>query len=113
MHEMAIAQGILDIALAQAVEHQGEKIHLVHVQIGAMTGIEPQCLLVAFEALAAGTLAAQATLEIEAVPLTSCCRDCQHMFSPAAISFTCPACGSAAVEIITGRELRVVHLEVD
>lgn len=113
MHEMAIAQGILDIALENAGRHDAAKITVIKLQVGEMTEVEPEALRFCFAALAAGTPAAEAILEIETTPLRARCRDCGHEFAVARFCFLCPACGSAGVEVISGRELRVEHLEVE
>lgn len=113
MHEMAIAQGILDIALATALEHQAGVVRRIALLVGEMTEVEPEALKFCFGALAAGTPAASAELTIELVPLTACCRDCQADFDVQRFRFSCPACGSVRVEITGGRELKVAHLEVD
>jgi len=113
MHEMAIAQGILDIALDNAERHGAKKISRIRLLIGKMTGVEPESLHFCFSALAAGTKASEAELDIVILPLIGCCRDCGREFPIEAMRFFCPACSSAEVEIISGRELRVEYLEVE
>lgn len=113
MHEMAIAQSILDIALDTAVRHDAKKILVINLQIGQMTGVEPEALRFCYEALSAGTASAGAQLEIIVIPLAGYCRDCRHEFGIDGFRFVCPDCGSAAVDIVSGRELRVDHLEVE
>jgi hydrogenase nickel incorporation protein HypA/HybF len=113
MHEMAIAQGVLDIALDNAAQHDAKKIIRIKLLVGEMTQVEPDSLRFCFEALAEGTLAAGAELEIAAVPLVGRCRDCGTEFGIERFRFFCPACSSAGVEILTGRELKVEHLEVE
>jgi hydrogenase nickel incorporation protein HypA/HybF len=113
MHEMAIAQGILDIVLDNAARHEATKVLLIKLQVGAMTEVEPDSLRFCFTALAADTPAAAAELEVEIMPLVGRCRDCGREFAVERFCFVCPACGSAGVEVISGRELRVEHLEVE
>lgn len=113
MHEMAIAQGILDIALDNAARHEAAKVSRIKLQVGAMTEVEPEALKFCFAALAAGTAAAAAELEIETIPLVGRCRDCGREFAVERYCFLCPACGGAGIEIVSGRELRVEHLEVE
>ncbi|MDR3591131.1 MAG: hydrogenase maturation nickel metallochaperone HypA [Negativicutes bacterium] len=113
MHEMAIAQGILDIALDNAARHGAKTISRIKLLVGEMTEVEPDSLRFCFGALAQGTAAAGAELEIEAVPLVGRCRDCGAEFVIKRFRFLCPACSSAGVEILSGRELKVEHLEVE
>ncbi|SDF29174.1 hydrogenase maturation nickel metallochaperone HypA [Sporolituus thermophilus] len=113
MHEMAIAQGILDIVLATAASHEVTVVRRIKLRVGEMTEVEPDALRFCFAALAADTPAAPAELDIEVVPLAGRCQDCRHEFAVERYRFFCPACGSAGVEIISGRELQVEHLEVE
>lgn len=116
MHEMGIAQGILDIAMDHATRHdvpQEGKIKVIHLLIGEMTGVEPESLRFCFSSLAAGTIAENAELKVAILPLLGRCRNCQREFSIDEYKFVCPACASVAVEIISGRELKVECLEVE
>lgn len=110
MHEMALAQGILDIALDNA---QGGRITKIKLLVGALTEVEPQSLRFCFAALSQGTTAAGAELEIETVPLVARCARCGWQFTVENYRFLCPACGDHNVAIVTGRELKVDYLEVE
>lgn len=113
MHEMAIAQGILELALENAAQHEAHIIHKICLRVGKMTGVESEALRFCFQSLAEGTIAAKAVLEIESVPLVGRCRECGRQFDIEAYRFICGYCHSAKVEIVSGRELQVDHLEVD
>ncbi|MDR3562286.1 MAG: hydrogenase maturation nickel metallochaperone HypA [Negativicutes bacterium] len=113
MHEMAIAQGILEIVLDNVAQYGAKSVASIKLLVGEMTGVEPEALKFCFSSLAEGTVAASAELEIEVMPLVGRCRDCGGEFRIERYRFLCPVCGSAGVEILSGRELRVEHLEVD
>ncbi|EGO64047.1 hydrogenase maturation nickel metallochaperone HypA [Acetonema longum] len=113
MHEMAIAQGVLDITLDNAAGHQAKKVTKINLLIGQMTGVEPEALRFCFSTVAQGTIAAEAELAITGVPLVAECQDCGRKFDVEGYRFLCSACGSAKVAVISGRELRVDYLEVD
>lgn len=112
MHELAIAQSILSITLDKAEEHSAQHIDSITLRIGQMTGVEPESLRFCFTMLAEGTKAAAAELRIVIVPLTARCGECQSDFSIERYQFLCPDCGSAKLEILSGREMQVEHLEV-
>ena len=113
MHEMAIAQGIVEIALQTARDHEAERILGIKVQIGRMTGVVPDSLRFCFDALTAGTLAEGAVLTIETPGFTIRCWDCGGRFAAEQFVAVCPECGSMSIEILSGRELRVEHVEVE
>ena len=113
MHEMAIAQGILDIALNAAAGHGAAKVTGIKVLAGELTGVVPEALEFGFGALAEGTPAAGACLTIKVVPLTGRCRECGYKDRLNRYRFVCGKCGSFAVEIVSGRELTVESVEVE
>ncbi len=113
MHEMAIAQGILDIVLKTAAQHNGKKVTGIKLLIGQMTQIEPESLTFGFEALAIGTIAQGACLDISIVPLVGRCNSCNEEFSIERYCFLCPHCNCASVVVVSGRELAVDYLEVE
>lgn len=105
MHETSIAQRLLTQALAIAKEHAAVTIEAVSVQMGEFAGVEPALLVSAFARLAAGTIAAGASLEITVVPLTVRCTTCERTFTPKGFRFQCDRCPGACVEIVAGEEL--------
>ncbi|QDR83197.1 hydrogenase maturation nickel metallochaperone HypA [Sporomusa termitida] len=113
MHELAIAQGILELALNTATSHGAGKITGIRVLTGELTGIVPESLEFGFAALAEGTMAAGACLSVRIVPLTGRCRDCGDERRVDKYRFICAACGSYAIEIVSGRELKVESVEVE
>jgi hydrogenase nickel incorporation protein HypA/HybF len=110
---MAIAQGILEIALHTATQHAAKRVFRIRLLIGQLTEVEPDSLRFCFEALAANTPADGAELDVNIVPLMGHCRECGREFIIENYRFYCPDCGSAGVEILSGRELKVEHLEVE
>lgn len=113
MHELAIAQSILDITLSKTEECQAEKVYSITLCIGQMTGIETEALAFCFETIAEGSKAEGAKLKINIVPLTARCGECDKTFAIERYQFFCPECRSAKLSILTGRELKVEHLEVE
>lgn len=113
MHEMALAEGILDIVLSYADKNKAQKVTSVSVLVGEMTGVVPESLDFCFTSLAKGTKAEGAQLVLKPVPLLAKCLDCGREAKIERYNFTCSECGSVRMEIISGRELRVESLEAD
>ena len=110
---MAIAQGILDIALNTARQNEAQKVFSIRIQVGQMTRVDPESLKFCFSTLSVGSPAAEAELDIVIVPLVARCIDCGQQFSVEQYCFVCPKCQSSGVQILSGRELKVEHLEVE
>ena len=113
MHEMAIAEGILDIALDYGEKNSASRIVEVGLRLGEMSGIETESLEMAFRMITAGTPAEGAKLSIVRVPLVGRCSKCGKDFRVERYSFWCPECGDGVLGIVSGREMQVEYLEVD
>ena len=113
MHELSICQGIVEVATAALLDlpRPLPPVTTVTVRIGRLTGVVPDSLCYYFDFLTLDTALAGAALVIEEVPIRGRCADCAEEFEIATLAFTCPACGSGFVELLSGRELQVVSLD--
>jgi hydrogenase nickel incorporation protein HypA/HybF len=104
-------------ALSQALEETrkagASRVQEIRLRIGALSGVVPEALQFAFEALADGTPAENAKLTIENVPARFWCATCNREFEAVKLFAECPACGNASSELRAGRELELASLEVD
>ena len=105
MHELSIATGILETALAVADEHGARRVEEIEVEVGVMRLVVPESLEMAFAVLTEGTAAAGAKLKITEVPIRAKCVGCDADFSPALDNFACPGCGRADVDIVGGNDI--------
>jgi hydrogenase nickel incorporation protein HypA/HybF len=109
MHEMALAEGILAVALDVA---EGRSVRRVRVRVGALQRVVPDSLQLCFQLAAEETPAAQATLELAEVPALLRCRHCgvEDGLAPA---LACRHCGAAELEVVSGDEVLVDGVELD
>jgi hydrogenase nickel incorporation protein HypA/HybF len=113
MHEISIAQSIIEIAEAQAREANSPCIQTIKIRLGEFTTIVPEALEFAFEVARRDTLAGNARLEIAIVPLVVRCAACGPVTDPVrALCLICPQCG-LPLEIISGEELQVEYIEIE
>jgi hydrogenase nickel incorporation protein HypA/HybF len=113
MHELSIMQSALDQVLDKARQAGAGRVHAIHLRIGALSGVVPDALQFAFEALADGTLAQGARLLIEDVPARFWCAACNHEFAATRMFAECPGCHRPSTELRAGREMELTSLEVD
>jgi len=113
MHELAIAQGILEIVQQAVPKGQEAAIRKVRIRVGQLSGVVPDSLDFCFGVIANDTPMNQASLAIEQVPTISRCRDCACDFQIQDLAFICPACKSTNLELISGKELEVVDIELE
>ncbi len=111
MHELALVQGLLNTVIEQAELHNIKKIEKIKIILGEMTAALPEALQFSFEVLSRDTPAQGADLEIENQPLLLQCQECEHIFKPEMLKFTCPKCTGRKTEILKGREIFVEYFE--
>ena len=112
MHEMAIAEGIFDIAKEHAAKESAARIMKIGLLIGEMAGVEEDALRFCFSALTRGTLAENAELSVKRAPLIGRCGACEYEKPIENYNFICPKCGGG-LAVVSGRELRVEYLEME
>ena len=113
MHELSIAQNIVEIVGDSLSANGGGKLKSVKVRIGELAGVVPDSLEFCFTAITKGTTMEEAKLEIERTGIVGRCTDCGTDSAVEGLVFRCPLCGSVEMKLISGNELQVVEIEVD
>lgn len=113
MHELSIMEGALALALDQAQQAGAKRLHVIRLRIGALSGVVPEALQFAFEALSSGTLAEGGQLAIEPVPARFWCEACRREFQSDDLLSPCPTCGTPSRDLRAGRELELASLEIE
>lgn len=113
MHEVSIAEGLLQIILDEVKKHCISKVTVVRLKIGELTGVQTSALTFCFELMAKDTPVEGADLQIDVVPVKAKCLDCGEVFVTEDYSFFCPGCSTSHVELVSGRELHVHEIEGD
>ena len=108
MHEMAITQSVVDAVCEHAA---GRQVHSVKLEVGALCAVVPDSMQFCFELVTAGTVADGARLDVDVTPGAGHCRTCGQSFGLSDLILLCP-CGSADVEVVAGRDLKILSMEV-
>lgn len=115
MHEMSLTRDVLDAVLEQAAMAQAERVVGVRLTVGEIHDIVDDLFGKCFAFLARGTIAADATVAIDRVPLTVRCKDCGEVFGVDLYARTapcCPCCGGGSYGIASGEEFAISDIEV-
>jgi hydrogenase nickel incorporation protein HypA/HybF len=112
MHELALMEEVRRIALEAAAAQGANRIHALQLRVGRLGGVDPDALRFAFEVVMAEEIAAGARLDLEVVPTLCRCGPCGSPFEPEDVILICPRCGSPAAEVLAGRELELIALEI-
>lgn len=112
MHELHLAQGILESAIEEAALHDGKHIHALRVCLGETSHVKPESLSFCLEAAAKGTIAEGARIETKSVSALGHCRKCGSLFQ-LEDNPLCPECGSDEIETTRRSEVFLESLELD
>lgn len=112
MHELSIAESIVELAEEQAHNHQASVVEELELEIGRLAGVEIQTLEFALESAVKGTMLEHAVIVRHYIAGEGQCADCGRVFPVEALFSSCPECGSFCVKILKGKELRVKSIVV-
>jgi hydrogenase nickel incorporation protein HypA/HybF len=113
MHELPVAESILEISLRAAQAQNARRISDIFLKIGQLASIVDDSIQFYWDTISEGTLAQGATLHFERIPTQLLCLDCAHPYHPSGDDLRCPRCGSARVHIHQGQEFQVDAIEID
>lgn len=113
MHEMSIAVDLIATIEDIARQNQAQRVSTAIVEIGALSGVVPDALSFAFEVARKGTVANDCTLKIEEIPLRARCSACGWEGQIEPLDPLCPSCQQVSMEVLTGRDMRLVSIDID
>ena len=113
MHEMGIAEQLVKIAMdAIPADMEDPRVETLNLKIGKLASVVEHSLTFCFEIITKDTPMEGVNLVIEEVPVTIRCRSCQKEWTVDTPMFKCPDCEEAEVEMLTGREIEIVSMEL-
>jgi hydrogenase nickel incorporation protein HypA/HybF len=114
MHELSIAMSMVEMATEESQRLGAERVTALHLKVGLLSGVVKDALIFSYEVACAGTPLEGSKLIIEDVPVKVYCPRCSSEKELDSIQlFACPACGELTPEVLEGRELQVVAMEIE
>lgn len=110
MHELAIADAVLTLALEQSV---ARRVRRIGMRIGHLRQVVPSSLRFGFELVSRGTRAEGAALEIEHIPVMVWCDRCVAESGASSLPLMCAQCGTLDVAVKLGDEMLVDWIEME
>ncbi len=112
MHELSICQSLLSQVTDIASDRGADSVERIVIEVGPLSGIEPELLAQAFVVVRAGSCAAAAALSIETTDVTVSCISCGAQSQTAPNRLVCAVCGGCRTRIVAGDELRLRRVEL-
>ncbi len=113
MHEVSLLTEALRLALQAAENAPARRIVSVQLRVGALSGVVPDAMQFAWDIVRRDTIAANASLSIESVPVTYWCGECGAEFVTENFSNECPRCRELSGDLRRGRELELARVELE
>ncbi len=113
MHEMSLAESVLQIIEDAAREQSFSRVRTVWLEVGQLAGVEADAMRFCFDAVTRDSIAQDAKLEIIETPGQARCLQCSGTVPVRALYDVCPECGSPQLQVSSGKELRIRELEVE
>ncbi len=114
MHELSIAYALVETAARAANDSGARAVTVVRLRLGALSGVVQDALQFSYDIATKGTLLERSRLEVEALPVVIHCDRCdRNVALPNIQLFRCPVCNTPSTQIVQGRELEIVSLEIE
>ncbi len=113
MHELSIAQAIVDIVDEHLQARPEGRLLSIQLRVGRYRAVVPDSLRFCLSVLAEGTPMESAAVNIEEVPVQVHCETCGRDGALDDLYLYCPHCDAVTVTVIGGKELEIDSLEFD
>ena len=113
MHELAICQALISQVEEIAKQNHAISVSSITLGLGQLSGVEEDLLRHAYPVAKAGTLAENAELIIQSIPLRVHCSRCQAESDASPNQLICASCGDWRTDLVAGDELLLLRMELD
>jgi hydrogenase nickel incorporation protein HypA/HybF len=112
MHELSVCQGLISQVQDIVRQHDARAVEKIIVRIGPLSGVEAALLQDAYSIARAGTVAAQAELVIEVMPVRVRCETCGAETGASVNRLLCGECGDYHTRLLSGDEMILASVEL-
>lgn len=113
MHELSVCLSLMQQVENIARKHNAIRVTRIVLDVGPLSGVEPELLRNAYPIAAAGTAAETAELVIETADIVVRCSQCESESTVPPNKLLCRACGEFRTRVISGDELILLRVELD
>ena len=114
MHELSIAMSMIEMAAEEAARHGGAQVNAILLRLGPLSGVVKEALLFSYDVACEGTPLEGSRLVVEEAPVVVYCPTCEEERALASVQrFCCSVCETPTPQVLRGRELEVVALEIE
>lgn len=104
MHELSLAQSVVDIVENAALANKVNKVSKVQLAVGKLAGVEMQSFNQGLKIASRDTVMQDAEIEITRPQGTAWCMDCAETVPLKRYGDPCPFCGGYKLTMINGAQ---------
>jgi hydrogenase nickel incorporation protein HypA/HybF len=113
MHELAVTESILEIALKHAEQAEATQVTDLYIVIGQLSSIVDDSVQFYWDMITDGTLCSGSKLHFQRIPAEMACLSCGNSYTLQGELTVCPACGSAQVKVVSGEQFYLDSIEIE
>lgn len=113
MHELAVTESILNLAVDYAEQASATRVTDLHLVIGQLSAIVDDSIQFYWDIISKDTLCAGSVLHFERVPARLQCKECGMEYTLSRELEACPACDSIRLTVLSGEEFRLESIQVE
>jgi hydrogenase nickel incorporation protein HypA/HybF len=113
MHELAITENILHIALDYAERSEATRVTGLNLVIGQLSSVVDDSVQFYWDIVSKETLCEEATLHFDRIPAEMICLDCGHTYVLSRGLEACPQCESFHIKVHAGEEFRLDSIDIE
>lgn len=113
MHELAVTESILEIALRHAGQQKAQRITELFIVVGEWSSTVDDSVQFYWDMISEKTIAQGAKLHFRRIPVELLCKNCGHSYHPTSHNLLCPQCKSIHIKVKTGEEFFLEAIEVE
>ena len=113
MHELSIAQSVVDTVEKELASRPGALLRKVGMRVGELAGVDADSLRFSWDCLTRETAFEGVALEIETRDWRRRCPHCGLIFAVVNYQTICSRCGTEETQHQGGDELDVAYLELE
>jgi hydrogenase nickel incorporation protein HypA/HybF len=113
MHELAVTQSILEIALRHADIQKAKRITDLNIVMGDWSTSVDDSIQFYWDMISDGTIAMGAKLNFTRKPVLIECLECGNRYTPNSRELLCPNCASSRIKVQTGEEFYLESIEIE
>lgn len=110
MHELGVVIEVVKTIDRIFIEQNLTKIEKIVLQIGELSAMIPAYIKECYPAAVDGTRFEETKLEIEVIPGTALCKDCNEKFNLIKQQGRCPNCNERNLDLLSGKEFNIKEI---